>query len=698
MGTRPPVIPETIMIQELISTSAPRCLNGNAGFGIVAQTVGMAPNVSQAVNALSGYTHIAPPDSPRNPVVYLHAIRRTGGMARHIVSRVADCGNDYSGRSNRIAHHWIIEAPDTQSLPGGPAALILQNIYRSNWNEKPAELPPRQLSAPDVASNSCPTWERITGDAGWGRVVAERAAKGIPISIVFPPECNSENLQTLISEALALLPSPTRWKVTFSTYYMKSQEASGDKIQIKCFLAGSEASQFVRQSPNTLVIDLQERLGAAPAVQLSETPSSRNVGIVRGMVKQPSKGQQDLWENSVPSISTASISVPLKPSWINKNWQVCLASFIAFVLCVSLIITSVKLGNRNREIATLQPGAQAFLDLERLISLELPQVLEELDERESGEEREGSDLIRWIHGLCIDNIKMESEGKSSAADLEKSKTEVGKLKGELQKERERKAKLQNKVDEEQDRQDMIAKLKGLPNIWEGLAQRGNADTVVMQKSDFLNNLYEQGKASIKYVPFVEFNTPIKRGESQVILKFGEYTKYEMKDITETDDENSEAITTSVLHEERNNRYWSFLANEKEPIAEIRLTDKGMEFEWKPTERSGSDWERTRNLVLLAKLRITFEGCDYDVALWEPLRQSPSNSPWFSIGYPSENLVLECQVDPMSSVLTPDLTLFKKEFRDHSLQPRTASGPLQNFYESLYLVHPATKEKLLLLKR
>jgi hypothetical protein len=125
-------------------------LNGNAGFGIVAQTFGMARNVSQAVNALSGYTHIAEPGSAKNPVVYLHAVRQTGGMQRHIVSRIADCGNDYSGRSNRIAHHWVIEKDDVHSLPGGPAELTSQPIFRTQWNEKPAELPPNQLSAADV--------------------------------------------------------------------------------------------------------------------------------------------------------------------------------------------------------------------------------------------------------------------------------------------------------------------------------------------------------------------------------------------------------------------------------------------------------------------------------------------------------------------------------------------------------------------
>ena len=288
------------MIQELISTSAPRCLNGNAGFGIVAQTRGMAPNVSLAVDALSGYTHIAAAGSGKNPTVYLHAIRRTGGKSLHVVSRVADCGNDYSGRTNRIAHHLVIDEGYVRNLPGGPANLVAQNIFRHNWSDKPGEIPPRNLHCQDVPPKKCVIWERMTGDAGWGGIVAEHAERVNPISIIFSPEQhNSEHLQVLIGEALALLPSQVRWRVTFSTYYMQSQETSSDKIQIKCVLSGSES----RQSPNTLMIDLRQRLAPVSA--------GKYVDLARGVTKQstpttPPKVQ------SKPQVPAAITATPLE--------------------------------------------------------------------------------------------------------------------------------------------------------------------------------------------------------------------------------------------------------------------------------------------------------------------------------------------------------------------------------------------------
>jgi len=253
------------MIQEQISTSSPRCLDGNAGFGIVAQTSGMASNVARDVAALSGYSHLGPAGDPKNPVAFLHAIRRSGGMDRHIISRVADCGNDYSGRTNRIGHHLIVEQSDVPMLSAGPAAIASQHgLFHTAWNEKSRELPTgKSLPNPSVAAGVCRIWQQFQGDAGWGGIVAERIERGDPISIIFEP---GTDVLPLLAEAFALLPTPVRWKATFSTFFMKSQEPpTAAKIQIKCIAAGSDEMAFARLTPNTLVIDLRQRPGEPPS-------------------------------------------------------------------------------------------------------------------------------------------------------------------------------------------------------------------------------------------------------------------------------------------------------------------------------------------------------------------------------------------------------------------------------------------------
>ena len=236
------------MIQELISTSAPRCLSGNAGYGIVAQTTGMAPNVSRAVDALSGYTHIAAPGSGKNPVIYLHAVRQTGGMLRHIVSRIDDCGNDYTGRSNRIAHHWIIEEGDVHKLKGGPAAVLTTpGIFEDKWDKKPELLPsrPQKLSPAekDVPKKICKKWEELTGDAGWGGVVAECAEKGNPVSIIFSPQQHSTPFPLILW--ILLLSEIRRYAILPFSFSHTNKEVIMKK-QYKVTLTPDERSDLIQ--------------------------------------------------------------------------------------------------------------------------------------------------------------------------------------------------------------------------------------------------------------------------------------------------------------------------------------------------------------------------------------------------------------------------------------------------------------------
>ena len=453
------------MIQELISTSVPRCLNGNAGFGIVVQTSGMVPNVSQAINAFSGYTHIAASGSGRNPVVYLHATRRTGGVLQHIVSRIADCGNDYTGRSNRIAHHLIIDEGETrsQSMAGGPAELVAQNIFNHRWNDRPTELPPKKLSVPDVSPKRCDVWERLTGgtgigDTGWGGIVAERAEKGDSISIIFSHDHNSDDLRALIGEALTLLPPLVRWRITFSTYYMNSQESGDDRIQIKCLLADSVDASFAWQS--SLVIDLRHHHGRAPDGQYVELAR-------RGEVKQSSKGLPNKKKLVVPvsvplsepeetyeMLPNVGVPRPLervkKPqvpgknplldyttgrdfsgtkkssNIVDPNWFMYLGTLIAFVIILLGIVVFhiVSTFKSESEKANLRADAATSKEKCKVAEDGKKQLKEEL-ERKSAE----------LEKAEAEKVKLQGELTQKASETEKLRTDWAKTKKELAKAR-----------------------------------------------------------------------------------------------------------------------------------------------------------------------------------------------------------------------------------------------------------------------
>lgn len=279
------------MIQELIYTSVPRGLAADSqGFCTVACSSSMTPNLQRELEGLCGYRHPFLPGDARaslNPVAFFHVKRRVGGVDLHFLARVADCGIDYSQRTNKIGH--LLALGDQDRISCGPAAILEQsNLFKSAWNEKPHEITQSVRPAnPSVAPQKCTAWERQWGDAGWGGVVAQAIEEGRPVSLVFRP---GMQMLPLIAEALALLTPEKRWNATFSTFFMRSQETAKDKIQVKCILADSEEMAFARLSQQTLFLDLRQ----AP----SGEPQGKYVQPARtGVAEQPKPSSPSSWRD-----------------------------------------------------------------------------------------------------------------------------------------------------------------------------------------------------------------------------------------------------------------------------------------------------------------------------------------------------------------------------------------------------------------
>lgn len=260
------------MIQELIFTSARRGLQlGKSGFCTVASTAGMAENVARLLESLSGYRHLFPPGTPEaaaNPVNFSHLISRVGGKDLHIFSRVADAGLDYSGRSNKLAHH--IACDSSELPPGGPAALLRSQPFETRWDREAERLPPRKLAGGSVAPGICATWERVTGDAGWGGALAEAGHKKRPAVVIVGPGAPSLEL---VLEALALLPENVQEQVTFSTFYTNLP------ANVQCLwrfvLADSPEAAAAKRNPQNLVIDCTAKLGVCPSPAADEARQGR---------------------------------------------------------------------------------------------------------------------------------------------------------------------------------------------------------------------------------------------------------------------------------------------------------------------------------------------------------------------------------------------------------------------------------------
>lgn len=265
------------MSQEIIYTSAPRGLKpGSSGFCTVASTPGMAKNLAERLESLSGYRHQFPPGDPHahlNPVAYSHLILKLAGQKLHVLSRVSDAGLDYSHRTNKLAHHVALDS--TELVPAGPAWVLSQpGFVKTNWSGEPRILSAGRLPPPGSLSPApCRHWERLTGDAGWAGVLANNALQGTrPAHIIFP---SGMDVLPLVLEAQALLQEPRRWEVSFSTYFTRLPPAV--ECQWRFVVAGSPEAALAAGARGDLVIDLCQKLGEPPPGPLVE---AARTGIV----------------------------------------------------------------------------------------------------------------------------------------------------------------------------------------------------------------------------------------------------------------------------------------------------------------------------------------------------------------------------------------------------------------------------------
>ena len=271
------------MSLELIYTSAPRGLNSTvSGFCAVAATGGMSRQVQATLEGLSGYQfhfNLSDPSADRNPVNFAHTRVRIGGEMRSVLSRIAFAGADYSGRTNKIAHHVLLERGE--QLPGGPAWMMMamaSGVFVAGWEAEPKHLDKRSMAS--ILSNEprppepATTWEAVTGDTGWGGALAQafRTNPKVPAYVVFEP---GQELLPLFEESLALLPPEERWQVAFATYY--TTLPAGCHYHWRGVVAGSRAAQEVRRFPNATVIDLTSALGPAADSPFTEAARTGQV-------------------------------------------------------------------------------------------------------------------------------------------------------------------------------------------------------------------------------------------------------------------------------------------------------------------------------------------------------------------------------------------------------------------------------------
>ena len=315
------------MSHEIYYTSAPEGMKrGSSGFSTVAASDGISKGLLDRLETLSAYRHHfgvasegagggAGGGAGQNPVSYAHWLLNVTGTTYHVLSRVCDSGVDHTQRSNAFAHHLVVEAAEMAA--GGPAWLLeYPGVMEAAWDGRVgnivrgAALPAAGAGA-DANGGICRTWGAVTGDAGWGGVLADLFVKtpSKPVCILFGP---GQEMLPLIAETIALLPAAARWNVTFNTYFTSMPTSA--TCAWRCCLAGTPAAQVgLRYAANGVVIDLTDRsrLGAVavgPYVTLARTGEAPAVGratatarpAVAPLAKTPVKTPQAPIVNTLP--------------------------------------------------------------------------------------------------------------------------------------------------------------------------------------------------------------------------------------------------------------------------------------------------------------------------------------------------------------------------------------------------------------
>ncbi|KAA5539881.1 hypothetical protein FYK55_22800 [Roseiconus nitratireducens] len=337
------------MSTELLYTSAPKGLrHGSRGFCTVLTTSGMPINVIGKLESISGYRHLFPPDSPRageNPVTQAHQRVSLGGQLVSVISRIAAYGTDYSGRTNKLAHHVALDASE---LPqAGPAWLLQQpTVMRSQWYGQ-CETPPTGPSIPrgDQPPRICSSWKSVTGDAGWGGVVAEAFAAdaGQPFWIVYSLD-HQDRLLEMMDESISLLPPSQRWRATFNTFAVNVPPDVDCRVRM--VPAGTEEARFATSAGKC--VDLTRTQSITTASQWVERARGKlrgdgvSVGTSTGFsaVQDPVDSEgASVWSSSEESASgpPPTPQPPALPDQLRKHsggrlWWSSLAVIVALLM------------------------------------------------------------------------------------------------------------------------------------------------------------------------------------------------------------------------------------------------------------------------------------------------------------------------------------------------------------------------------
>ena len=235
------------------------------------------------------------------PVVYQHRIVAIRDQRHHILMRLGDAGNDYTGRTNHIAHCLVVEPSEIARLSISPAEAILALSQRGFWRSHYDE-PAQFFGAGDLielgtltrsASLPATRWrDRSGSSANAAQLFESGGPVDASLAVSGTGEADAAATLALFAESVLLL-DPDRssgtalWSVPFTTVLQSSAERSQFRW---CGIVAE----------------------SGPAVQ--EVRAGRRVLNPGSPMNPPSSAFADIAEGRTPRVEPAAAAVMEQPT------------------------------------------------------------------------------------------------------------------------------------------------------------------------------------------------------------------------------------------------------------------------------------------------------------------------------------------------------------------------------------------------
>lgn len=224
------------MAYQLVYTSAAKLLDaGRSGFGTVARSRAIPPLIVSAIERVSQFANLRGLD--RSRVIYVHRRIIAGNNRFHILSRIADAGADYTGRTNHLAHHLVVpqnEAVLAAAFNITPADVLQQFTWLKDkaWEGSPRfftdddEIPLEQFTAMGLNCTQG-AWSKIANNPAHAYLLAGDDAPRTCVLITPDTVAATDRVYALdlLAEALAKFKGQS-WSRTFTTSLETTDELS----------------------------------------------------------------------------------------------------------------------------------------------------------------------------------------------------------------------------------------------------------------------------------------------------------------------------------------------------------------------------------------------------------------------------------------------------------------------------------------